>query len=306
MPTPDPPLPRHRRGGTTARPGGRRHVIGFAGLQVQKIGVSRIDLRDPYRLAVALSWPRFLLALFAAEMALNVVFAALYALGPGAVANAAPGSLADDMFFSLETLATVGYGEMYPATLYGHLVASAEIVCGLLFTAVATGLLFVRFSRPKPCFRYAAKAVVARHRGRPTLMLRIGNGQLGVLSDVSARLHVLVAELTEEGQSYRNVRELRLERDRQPLFALAWTLMHVIDETSPLAGLDAAAMRADDIRLFLTLEAQDPALSATIRDSRAFGADDILFGHRYRDAISQGADGRLIADMTRIGDVEPE
>ena len=117
--------------------------------QFKKKGVSRFDLRDPYRLAIALTWPQFLTTLLALYLAVTIVFAALFWLVPGSVANARPNSFADVVFFSIETLATVGYGEMYPATLYGHVVASIEIVCGLAFTAILTGLTFVRFSRPR-------------------------------------------------------------------------------------------------------------------------------------------------------------
>jgi inward rectifier potassium channel len=116
--------------------------------EFKKKGVSRFDLRDPYHLAVALTWPQFLTAMLALYLSVNVVFATLLWVVPGSVANARPDSFADSFFFSIETLATVGYGEMYPATLHGHVVAAIEIVCGLGFTAILTGLTFVHFSRP--------------------------------------------------------------------------------------------------------------------------------------------------------------
>ena len=146
-----------------------------------------------------MTWPRFLTALRALYLSANVVFATLFWLVPGSVAQARPGSFADAFFFSIETLATVGYGEMYPATLYGHLVAAAEIVCGLAFIAILTGLTFVRFSRPRAKLVFAANPVVATHNGKPTLMLRIGNGRATVLMDVRAQLNVLLCETSAEG-----------------------------------------------------------------------------------------------------------
>jgi inward rectifier potassium channel len=119
----------------------------FGAYEFKKKGVSRFDLRDPYHLAIALTWPQFLAALFALYLFVNTVFATLFWLVPGSVANARSGRFTDVLFFSIETLATVGYGDMYPATLYGHVVASSEILCGLAFTAILTGLTFVRFSR---------------------------------------------------------------------------------------------------------------------------------------------------------------
>ena len=137
--------------------------------EFKKQGVSRFDLRDPYHLAVALTWPQFLAALLALYLSVNVVFATLFWLVPGSVANARPDSFSDAFFFSIETLATVGYGKMYPATLHGHMIASIEIVCGIAFTAILTGLTFVRFSRPQAKLIFAANPVVAMHNGEPTL-----------------------------------------------------------------------------------------------------------------------------------------
>ena len=138
--------------------------------EFKKVGISRFDVRDPYHLAITLTWPEYLLALFLLYLAANLIFAMLFWLVPGSVAPG-PRSFVDALFFSIETIATVGYGEMYPATLYGHVVASTEIVCGLAFTAILTGLTFVRFSRPRAKLVFAANPVVAMHNGLPTLML---------------------------------------------------------------------------------------------------------------------------------------
>lgn len=296
MPDQSPPRARHANAPRLA----------FGGVSVGKAGIKRVDLRDPYYLAVALSWPRFLLALLGVEMMLNVGFAVLYVARPGSLAGGHPGSLVDAFFFSLETLATVGYGEITPASRYGHVVASAEILCGTMFTAISTGLLFVRVSRPKPCFRFAERAVVTSHQGRPTLMFRLASGRLGLLYDASVRLSVLVTERSAEGQVYRSVTELRLRRAHLPVFALTWTLMHDIDEASPLHGLDVAGMKAAQLRFFLTIEARDPRLSAVVHDMRGFSPDAICFGMRYADALWTDADGSPTADLARLSEVEPE
>ena len=274
--------------------------------EFKKQGVSRFDLRDPYHLAVALTWPQFLAALLALYLSVNVVFAALFWLVPGSVANARPDSFADAFFFSIETLATVGYGEMYPATLYGHVVASAEIVCGLGFTAILTGLTFVRFSRPRAKLVFAANPVVAMHNGKPTLMVRIGNGRAGVLADAAAKLNVLLSETTAEGKLFRRAQELRLERAHIPLFPLDWTLMHVLDERSPLHGYDMERAIKADARVFVTLEARDPTLATSVHEIRTYMPEDIRFGMRYTDAVTIAEDGTPVADLTRIGALEPD
>jgi len=166
-----------RKSGIGVERNPRATRVRIGSYELKKMGVSRFDVRDPYHFAVALTWPRFLATLLAIYALVNVVFATLYWLIPGSVANARPHSFGDAFFFSIETLATVGYGEMYPKTPYGHVIAAMEIVCGLGFTAIVTGLTFVRFSRPRAKLIFAPNPVVALHNGKPTLMVRVGNGR---------------------------------------------------------------------------------------------------------------------------------
>ncbi len=274
--------------------------------EFEKKGISRFDLRDPYHLAVALTWPQFFAALLALYLSVNFVFAALYWAVPGSVANVRPHSFADNLFFSIETLATVGYGEMYPATMYGRVVAATEIVCGLAFTAILTGLTFVRFSRPRAKLIFAANPVVTMHNGKPTLMVRIGNGRAAVLADARAQLNVLLSETTAEGKLFHRAQELRLERAHLPIFPLFWTLMHVLDEHSPMHGYDAARAIEADAQVFVTVEARDPTLTTTVHDIRNYAAEDIRFGLRYTDALTTAEDGTPVLDLTRIGEMEPD
>ena len=269
-------------------------------------GISRFDLRDPYHLAVALSWPQFLAGLFTIYLLVNFVFATLLWLVPGAIANARPHNFADVLFFSIETLATVGYGEMYPASLYGHVVAALEIVSGVTFTAILTGLTFVRFSRPRAKLIFAPNPVVAMYKGKPTLMLRIGNGRANVLLDATAKLNAIVSDTTAEGRRVRRVQELRLERAHAPVFPLAWTIMHVLDERSPLHGFDAANAIAWQAQVFVMVEARDPTLASLVHDMVIYQPEDFRFGMRYADAVATGEDGMSIVDATKIGAIEPD
>lgn len=274
--------------------------------EFKKKGGSRFDLRDPYHLAIALTWPQFLLSLLVLYLFMNVVFAILFWLVPGSVGHARPGSFLDVFFFSIETVATVGYGEMYPATLYGHLIASTEIVCGLAFTAILTGLTFVRFSRPRAKLIFAGNPVIAMHHDKPTLMVRIGNGRTAVLTDAAARLNVLLSEIGVDGQVFHRAQELRLERAHLPIFPLFWTLMHVLDERSPLHGYDATRAIEANAQVFVTIEARDPMLSTTVHDPRNYSAREIRFGVRYSDALTTAKDGTPVLDLTRIGALEPD
>jgi inward rectifier potassium channel len=272
--------------------------------EFNKVGISRFDIRDPYHLAIALSWPGYLLALLALYLSVNLIFAVLFWLVPGSVANAQPRSFADALFFSIETIGTVGYGEMYPATLYGHVIAATEIVCGLGFTAILTGLTFVRFSRPRAKLVFAANPVVAVHNAKSTLMLQVGNGRPGVLTDATAKLNILLSEKAADGRLLRRAQELRLERAHIPLFPLSWTLMHVLDEKSPLHGYDAVRVLEAEARIFVTLEAHDPTLATSVHEIRAYAPEDIRFGVRYRDPIAIGDDGLPVLDLSTIGALE--
>jgi inward rectifier potassium channel len=244
--------------------------------------------------------------LLALYLSVNAVFATLYWLVPGSVANARLPSFADNLFFSIHTLATVGYGKMYPATLYGRMVAATEILCGLAFTAILTGLTFVRFSRPRAKLIFAANPVVTMHNGKPTLMVRIGNGRAAVLAEARAQLNVLLSETTAEGKPFRRAQKLRLERAHLPIFPLFWTLMDVLDERSPLHGYDAARAIEADTQVFVTVEARDPMLTTTVHDIRNYAAEDIRFGLRYTDAVTTAEDGTPVLDLTGIGEMEPD
>lgn len=266
----------------------------------------KLDWRDPYHLALAMSWPRFAALFLGVNLSLNFFFALLYLAQPGSLVNARPGSLTDAFFFSVETLATVGYGVMAPATLYGHIVATTEIFAGMTFMTIMTGLVFVRFSRPRARIIYAENAVIGRFNGQRTLMIRIGNGRAHAMAETHAELSALVSEWTTEGQFFRRIYDLPLMRDRIPIFGLTWTLMHTIDAQSPLYNYDAENFSKFVSRLFLSIEARDPMLSAHVYDGKDYAPDEILFGHRYADAVAIDDQGRTIADMSRVGWTQKE
>ena len=283
---------------------GRPILIG--GYALKKTGVARFDWRDPYSFAVSLSWPRFLLSLIALFAAINFGFGLLYLLLPGSLANAHPGSLSDALFFSLETATTVGYGDMYPTDHYGRVVAGCEMMVGVAFTALTTGLLFVRFSRPKAQIRYAKNAVVAAHNGQPTLMIRIANARFSVISNVSAHLGLIRTSRQADGQPLRQIYELPLIRPRIPLFSLTWTLMHPIDMSSQLLGYDTTRLIEDDVRLWISIEGHDSILATTIIDTHIYGPTEILYGARYAGTISMDDEGHPTADLRELSRIEPD
>jgi inward rectifier potassium channel len=280
--------------------------VGAGAVELVKRGASRYDFSDPYHIAIELSWKGFALAFVGLELGINVVFALLYLARPGCVANMRPGSFSDAFFFSLETLATVGYGTMAPATLYGHAVSAIEIVCGMVFTAIMTGLLFVRFSKPRPRILFADQAVVTSHNCSPTLMVRIANGRMTLLTNATVQMGVVLFEESAEGHSLRRLHDLALANASLSLFPMTWTVMHEIDEKSPLAGYDAERFEEGDARLFLSIDARDHAIGALVHDMRIYTAVEVLFGMHYAEAVTVDDQRRPVADLTRLSLVEPD
>jgi len=291
-------MTRHRREKST--------LITMGSYSLTKKGVERFDWADPYRVAVGLSWPSFLGVVTLTYATIAALFATALMIAPGAVANARSLHFSDFFFFSVETLSTVGYGELYPASFLGHSIASAEMLTGAVFTALLTGLTFARFSKPRAKFLFADHPIATTHDGQRTLMLRVGNGRATVLSDAKAKLSVLISEQSQEGQTFRRTHQLHLVRDTLPVFPLTWTLMHKVDEASPMFGIAPEEARKADARLFVSLEARDPDLSSIVHDLRSYGPEDILFDMRYVDVISVDGNGKPVADMTKLSEVEPE
>jgi inward rectifier potassium channel len=191
---------------------------------------------------------------------------------------------------------------MSPVTLYGHVVASTEIVTGMAFTAIMTGLIFVRFSKPRARFVFADIAVVARHNGRPTLMVRVGNGRTTVLTNVAVEINALLNQHTPEGGRYRNVHDLKLTRARFPIFPLITTFMHVIDEASPLFGATEASLREEDAEIVVSLTGIEETMSQTVHARTSYEAAEILWGRRFVDVLGYLPDGRRAVDFSRFHD----
>src|ERR1700736_6260827 len=164
-----------------------------------KLNAKKFDWRDTYHLILTLSWPGFAGLVFGIYLLINLVFAALYMLEAHAVSEMSPGSFSDAFFFSVETLATVGYGHMYPETFYGHLITMLEIMVGMFGLAVITGLIFVRFSRPTARIHFSKGAVITPFYGVPKLKIRVANLRHQAMGEPEFRIILLRNTITAEG-----------------------------------------------------------------------------------------------------------
>jgi len=297
------PLDRLRLAFASRRP--RERLTSIGGRRVLTQGLEANLWTDFYFNAMTVSWPRFFAWLATIFVVLNLVFAEIYSLGDAPVANAKPGSFADLFFFSVETTSTVGYGDMHPASMYGHLVATAENFVGLVLLAVMTGLVFARFSRPRARLIFARNPVITRHNGLLTMMVRIANARNNFISNANAKLWLIRPELSTEGRRLTRFLPLRLERDENPVFALTWTLLHVIDEDSPLYGVNAAEIAASEMNFVVSISGFDETSAQIVHDRHPYPAANVEVGREFVDVVSVGEDGLRRIDYAKLHETRP-
>lgn len=268
-------------------------------------GFRRVVFQDLYHYFMTISWPQLFATFGIFFLAFDTLFGYAYYLVPGCIANLNPPGFAGAFFFSVETLATVGYGDMHPQTVYGHSVAMLEIFVGLMSLAVITGLMFARFSRPRARFLFSKSMVVRPMDGQRTLILRAANLRLNVIQDASASLSMMRNEVTQEGYRIRRVFDLPLRRSTQPTFNLGWTIMHAIDESSPLAHETADSLRNSDAAFVINMSGTDESTGQMLTARADYANGDIHWNATFRDVLVQDADGILHIDYAKFDEVEP-
>jgi len=282
-----------------------RHIKPAAlhGREIVADGTGEAFWRDLYHHCMTISWPGFFGLIGLAFVVVNAVFALLYGLQANAVANLQPDGLLGCFFFSVETLATVGYGDMRPQTLYGHTIATVEIFTGMMSVALITGVVFARFSRPRSRIVFTAHPIIRTYNGQPVLMVRVANARLNMVSEAAAKLRLLRHETSPEAVQLVRIHDLKLEREQTPMLVLSWTLMHVIDASSPLFGQTPDDLANGKVRLVLSLEGMDDNTSQTLRARKIYEHEDIRWNHGYRDLIHTDAQGRDHVDYRLIDDL---
>jgi inward rectifier potassium channel len=271
-----------------------------------RIGLTATGWHDLYHSLLTLSWWEFLLGSLGLYLVVNALFGALYLIQPGSIANARPGAFLDAFFFSVQTFATVGYGQMYPATTYANWVMTFESYFGLISVAVGTGMVFARISRPTARVIFSNVAVIAMHDGQPTLMIRMGNERTTQIVDATVTLSALRGRRSKEGHFMWRFHDLKLVRARTPVFSISFTAMHIIDEHSPLFGLTGEAMAAEDLELLVTVTGLEESLGSTVHASMSYEAKAVLPGQRYIDVVGQTGDGRWGVDFGKFDLTEPD
>jgi len=282
------------------------HILTIGQREIETHGLDTGFWSDLYHRSLTVYWPAFFGIAAAIFITLNAVFALFYWLGDRPIANVSDDSPLSLFYFSIETLATVGYGDMHPQTNYGHFVATVEIFAGMCLLAVMTGLIFARFSQPKARFVFARHPVVSTLNGRPTLMIRIANARHNTISQATARLWLFGLEHTKEREQLRRYHELKLSRQEHPMFSLSWTLMHTIDEASPLRDMTPDKFTEIEGALVLNVGGVDDNSAQRLYARQVYSRRDIRWQHRYRDISSLSKRGRLLLDYTKFHEVDPE
>jgi inward rectifier potassium channel len=265
---------------------------------VARDGLGLAESLSPYHWLLTMSWAQFVGLLVVMYFAANAIFAVAYLLcGPGALAmpstGMSEGRFLQAFFFSVETFATIGYGNVYPVGAMANWLMTVESIAGLMAVALVTGIIFARFSRPTARIRFSRRAVIAPYRGITAFEFRLANERASQMVQVEAR--VLFAHFVTRGEkTIRQFRDLRLERRNVVFFPLSWTIVHPIDETSPLHGLTHEDLVNSDAEFLVLLQGYDETFAATVYARTSYRAEELDWGARFATVYEAPGEGGMI------------
>jgi inward rectifier potassium channel len=284
----------------------KRIALPGAGYEVRILGDRPALLRDLYHALLRLPWSVTVAAISAAFLIANALFAMAYDLIPGGIAGAAHGSFADAFFFSVQTMGTIGYGALYPKTMAANVLVVAESITSLLLVALSTGLVFAKFSRITARLVFTDRAVISPVGGVPTLMFRISNQRGNQIVDARIRLVMIRTERSPDGGgTFYRMLDLKPQRERALSLSRSWSVHHAIDRDSPLHGETPRSLTEKEIELQVLVVGLDDIFMQTVHAQHRYFTDQIIWGARHADVISETADGALMLDLTRFHQVEP-
>ena len=260
---------------------------------------------DPYHLLLTIPWLGFFLLIAIFYFLVNTIFALLYLVGGNCIANAQPGSFLDAFFFSVQTIASIGYGAMYPTTTYANILVTIEALISIISIALITGIAFARFAKPTARVLFSNVAVITDYDGLPTLMFRAANQRHNQILEAKLRLYLLQDEISREGQFMRRLHNLPLLRSHTPSFSLSWTAMHPIDEQSPLYQATSSSLSNDKAMIIASLTGIDETVAQAIHARHTYGTNDILWNHQFVDVIYHTAAGHRYLDLAHFHKVQP-
>jgi len=275
-----------------------------ADYEIKIVGDRPTPLRDFYHGLLKAPWWATIAAISATFLAANAVFAALF-VEVGGVSHAAPASFKDAFFFSVQTMGTIGYGAMFPDSTAANVIVVAESLTSLLLTALATGLVFAKFSRSTARFVFSKHVVISPLNGVPTLAFRLGNQRGNQLVDAQIRLVMIRTEQTSEGKPFYKMLDLHPTRARALSLSRSWNVLHIVDAGSPLHGETPASTVLKEIELQVLVIGIDDITMQTVHTTHRYFTKDILWGARMADVLTEIDSGHLVLDLRKFHDVEP-
>ena len=272
-------------------------------------GRRRYVMGDLYAHLMQASWPSLVVTFMATFLIINLSYAlayfALADLWPGeGITHARSGHFLDYFFFSVQTLATIGYGSMSPEGIVANVLVTLEAVTGFTFYALMTGLVFSRFSRPTARVTFSERAVINSDMGEPHFSLRMINDRGNRIVDAQASLVMMRDEILTDGSTFRRYYDMPLVRSKIPVMQLSWSLLHRIDETSPLYGETHETLAAKNAEVIVSINGMDESLSSTIHTRFSYIAEDIHFDRTFIQMLHRMPDNTLEVHYDKIHDLK--
>jgi inward rectifier potassium channel len=286
-------------------PKGARRVRQPQGYNFWVVGDERAIVRDAYHTFLREAWPFSVARIAIAILAVNVVFASIYVM-VGGIAGTRPGSFWDAFVFSVQTLGTIGYGVMSPRSTAANTIVITESITGIIVIAIITGLVFTKFARTTARIGFSTHAVIGQHDGNPTLMFRLGNRRTNAIVDAHLRVIASLTTVTAEGATFYRLHDLKLARDHQSGMRRGWLALHVIDETSPLYGMDAAALARNELEIEVALVGTDDITMQTVHAFHYYTDANIKHGYRFADMLRALDGGDMLVDLRQFDVIVPE
>lgn len=294
--------------GTKAVVSTQRLINQNGSINVKRKGIPFFSTANTYHSLITMNWFRFWMVVLTGYLIANIIFAIIYVLlGPGTLDGTEGTTLfyrfMDAFFFSAQTLSTVGYGHISPRGLTANTVAAFESMIGLLAFALATGLLYGRFSKPSAKIKYSRHLLVAPYQDGKGLMFRLTNLRRNTLIDLSMEV---IFSYNEEvnGKQERRFMSLPLERKKVSILTLSWTIVHPLNEDSPLRDMTAEDMKNTGATFAVLLKAFDDTFSQTVHSRTSYMYDEMIWGAKFKPAFDRDEEGRLLLNLDKIDDHE--
>ena len=260
--------------------------------------------KDAYHFLRTATWTRITLLFAGLFLVVNLVFAAILYAGHADVMNAH--GFLDDYWFSVQTLATIGYGYLAPNDTLANAIVTVESFVGIALTAMITGVFFARFATPYAKVIFSKVAIIGDHDGKRTLMFRMANARSTAIVEAICHVYVSRDEVLSGGERMRRIYDVPLRRATSPIFSLSWLATHTIDADSPVADLTPDTLATSNVNLIVTFQGIDDRLAATVHTRYAYNVDDIVFDRRFTDLFNTDPEtGQRYLDFEKFHDTEP-